>query len=99
MSKTHIKAFEAGLVSIIANELPPRTFFRISRGCIISVKAIQSIVKQVNGCLLVISDPPADFKMTVSRSRVDDFMGNKEATTNRDGFLRCGRDSNPRPPA
>lgn len=61
-------------LDIIANELPPKNFFRISRGCIISVKAIQSIVKQVNGCLLVVSDPPADFKMTVSRSRVDDFM-------------------------
>ena len=74
MSKTHIKAFEAGLVSIITNELPPKNSFRNLRGCIISVKAIQSIVKQVNGCLLVDSNPSADFKMTVSRSRVDDFM-------------------------
>ncbi len=61
-------------LDIIANELPSKTFFRISRGCIISIKAIQSIVKQVNGCLLIVSDPAADFKMTVSRARVDDFM-------------------------
>lgn len=61
-------------LDIIAGELPQQTFFRISRSCIVSVKAIQSIVKQVNGCLLIVSDPEADFKMTVSRSRVDDFM-------------------------
>ena len=61
-------------LDIIAGELPQQTFFRISRSCIVAVKAIQSIVKQVNGGLLIISDPVADFKMTVSRSRVDDFM-------------------------
>lgn len=61
-------------LDVIAEELPKNVFFRISRSCIISVKSIRSIVKQVNGCLLIISDPAADFKMTVSRSRVDDFM-------------------------
>lgn len=61
-------------LDVIAEELPKNVFFRISRSCIISVKSIRSIVKQVNGCLLIVSDPAADFKMTVSRSRVDDFM-------------------------
>mgnify|MGYP004515425547 FL=1 len=61
-------------LDIIADELPEKTFFRISRSCIISVKAIQSIVKQASGRLLIISEPPAGFEMTVSRARVDDFM-------------------------
>lgn len=61
-------------LDVIAEDLPKNVFFRISRSCIISVKSIRSIVKQVNGCLLIMSDPAADFKMTVSRSRVDDFM-------------------------
>lgn len=61
-------------LDIIADKLPSKTFFRISRSCIISIKAIQSIVKQAGGRLLIVSEPAADFEMTVSRSRVDDFM-------------------------
>lgn len=61
-------------LDIIAGELQPKTFFRISRSCIVSIKAIQSIVKQAGGRLLIVSEPAADFEMTVSRSRVDDFM-------------------------
>lgn len=58
----------------IADELPEKDFFRISRSCIISVKTIQSIVKQANGRLLILSDPPAGFEMIVARARVEDFM-------------------------
>ena len=61
-------------LDIIADELPEKTFFRISRSCIVSIKAIQSIVRQPSGRLLIISEPPAGFEMTVSRARVDDFM-------------------------
>lgn len=61
-------------LDIIADELPEKGFFRISRSCIISVKAIQSIVKQANGRLLIVPDPPAEFEIAVSRARVDDFM-------------------------
>lgn len=61
-------------LDIIADELPQKDFFRISRGSIISVHAIQSIVKQPSGRLLIVSDPQADFEMTVSRSRVEDFL-------------------------
>ena len=60
-------------LDIIADELP-ETFFRISRGCIVSIRAIQSIVKQANGRMLVIADPAAGFEMTVSRARADDFL-------------------------
>ncbi len=61
-------------LDIIADDLPEKGFFRISRSCIISVKAIQSIVKQANGRLLIVPDPPVDFEIAVSRSRTDDFM-------------------------
>lgn len=60
-------------LDIIAETLPD-SYFRISRGCIISIRAIQSIVKQANGRMLVISDPDAGFEMTVSRARADDFL-------------------------
>lgn len=61
-------------LDVINDELNPNLFFRISRGCIVNTKAIQSIIKQAGGRLLIKSNPPASFEMTVSRSRVDDFL-------------------------
>lgn len=61
-------------LDVISDELNPDSFFRISRSCIVNTKAIQSIIKQAGGRLLIKSNPPASFEMTVSRSRVDDFL-------------------------
>lgn len=61
-------------LDVIGEELDPEKFFRISRGCIISLKAIVSIIKQVGSRLKIIAKPEANFEMTVSRSRVDDFL-------------------------
>lgn len=61
-------------LDVIGDELNPERFFRISRSCIISMKAITSIVKQMGSRLKVIPNPQAPFEMTVSRSRVDDFL-------------------------
>ena len=61
-------------LDVISDELNPNLFFRISRSCIVNTKAIQSIIKQAGGRLLIKSNPPASFEMTVSRSRVDDFL-------------------------
>ena len=58
----------------MVEELDPEKFFRISRGCIISMNAISSIIKQAGSRLKIISKPEASFEMTVSRSRVDDFL-------------------------
>lgn len=61
-------------LDVISDELDPEKFFRISRGCIVAMGAIVSIIKQVGGRLKVVSKPAASFEMTVSRSRVDDFL-------------------------
>ncbi len=61
-------------LDVISEELNPENFFRISRGCIISMKAIGSIIKQQGGRLRVNARPAPSFEMTVSRSRVDDFL-------------------------
>lgn len=61
-------------LNIVNEELDPERFFMISRSCIISMKAINSIVKQNGGRLRIISEPKSSFEMTVSRSRVDDFL-------------------------
>ncbi len=61
-------------LDVISEELNPDNFFRISRSCIISTKAIGSIIKQQGGRLRIQATPPPSFEMTVSRSRVDDFL-------------------------
>ena len=61
-------------LDVISEEFNPDDFFRISRGCIVSMKAIRSIIKQVGGRLRIVAEPKSSFEMTVSRSRVDEFM-------------------------
>lgn len=61
-------------LNIVNEELDPEKFFMISRSCIISMKAITSIIKQAGGRLRILPSPSSSFEMTVSRSRVDDFL-------------------------
>lgn len=61
-------------LDVIIEELDPAVFFRISRGCIIAINAISSIIKQMGCRLKIISKPESSFEMMVSRSRVDDFL-------------------------
>lgn len=61
-------------LDVISDELDPEYFFRISRGCIVSLKAIGTILKQMGGRLRITAHPTPPFDMTVSRSRVDDFL-------------------------
>ena len=61
-------------LDVIIDELDPEYFFRISRGCIVSMKAIDTITKQMGGRLKLEAHPAPSFDMTVSRSRVDDFL-------------------------
>lgn len=61
-------------LDILSEELDPEQFFRISRSCILNMQSIESLVKHFGGRLKVLAHPKPDFEMTVSRSRVDDFM-------------------------
>lgn len=61
-------------LDMVTEELNPEQFFRISRSCIVSLKAIGSIIKQAGGRLRIVARPEPGFEMTVSRSRVDDFL-------------------------
>lgn len=60
-------------LDVISEDLNPEHFFRISRSCIVSMQAIESIIKQ-SGRLRIMANPEPSFEMTVSRSRVDDFL-------------------------
>ena len=61
-------------LDVIIEELDHEYFFRISRGSIVSMKAIDTITKQLGGRLRLEVHPAPSFDMTVSRSRVDDFL-------------------------
>lgn len=58
----------------LEKELNPADFFRISRGCIVSRKAIESISRLANGRMLVVSKPAAPVELTVSRARAELFL-------------------------
>ena len=61
-------------LDILSEELDARSFFRISRNCIISMAAISSVVKYLGNRLKIQARPRPDFEMVVSRSRVEDFL-------------------------
>ena len=61
-------------LDVVADEFNPDQFFRISRSCIVSLKAISSIIKQPGGRLRIMAEPEPGFELSVSRSRVDDFL-------------------------
>ena len=61
-------------LDVVAEELNPEQFFRISRSCIVSMKAIGSIIKQPGGRLRIVANPEPGFEMIVSRSRVEEFL-------------------------
>ena len=60
-------------------ELDPAMFFRISRGCIISLTAIVNVTRLISGKLLVKAKPAAPMELSVARPRVDDFLSWLEA--------------------
>ncbi len=61
-------------LDIISEDLDRRKFFRISRNCIVAMDAIESITKQMGGRLKISARPNPPFEMTVSRSRINDFL-------------------------
>ena len=56
--------------------LPPKTFFRISRGAIVSESVIDSVSKLLGGRLRLslVRGVPAETDLTVSRARADAFL-------------------------
>lgn len=58
----------------LADEISPADFFRISRNCTVSIRAIAGISKHPSNRLKVNLIPKPDFEVFVSRSRTTDFM-------------------------
>lgn len=60
-------------MEMIVADLDPTRFFRINRGCIVSLASIDSATKKA-GRYVVESHPALGYVMIVARSRVDDFL-------------------------
>lgn len=58
----------------LSEEISPDDFFRISRNCTVSIRAIAGISKHPSNRLKVNLIPKPDFEVFVSRSRTTDFM-------------------------
>lgn len=58
----------------LEDELNPEKFFRISRGCIVSISAIKTASRTDSGRLLLTTNPKAPTELAVSRARVEDFL-------------------------
>lgn len=58
----------------LADEISPADFFRISRNCTVSIRAIAGISKHPSNRLKVNLIPKPDFEVFVSRSRTTDFI-------------------------
>ncbi len=69
-------------LDILASQLDPSRFFRISRGCIIASSAVRSIIKLQGGRLRINAHPPYEPEIIVSRSRSDDFLQWMENSVN-----------------
>lgn len=58
----------------LEDELNPEKFFRISRGCIVSISAIKTASRTDSGRLHLTTNPKAPTELAVSRARVEEFL-------------------------
>jgi DNA-binding LytR/AlgR family response regulator len=58
----------------VEEQLDPKSFFRISRGCIAHINAIQSIVKYSSSRLKISLQPAYSEEILVSRVRIPQFL-------------------------
>lgn len=58
----------------LEEQLDPKVFFRLSRGCIASINSIKSVSKYFNSRLKVKLEPEYAEEMVISRIRVQDFL-------------------------
>ena len=61
-------------LNALQESLDPGRFFRISRGCIVSIDSIASISRSSSGKLILHLQPKPDFEVAVSRFRTNEFL-------------------------
>ena len=63
----------------ISKELNPANFFRISRSCIVSDKAVGNVAKRLGNRIKLTLKPASDIDSFVSRSKTADFLTGLES--------------------
>ena len=58
----------------LEDQLNPKDFFRLSRGCIAGIHSVKSVSKFFNSRLKIKLDPPTKSDMLVSRIRIPEFL-------------------------
>lgn len=58
----------------VSESVDPKIFFRLSRNCVASIRAIGNITRHLGSRLKVTLRPKADFEVFVSRVRINEFM-------------------------
>lgn len=58
----------------LEEQLDPKSFFRLSRGCIASIQSVKSVSKHFNSRLKIKLEPAVVDDILVSRIRVPDFL-------------------------
>ena len=58
----------------LEEQLDPRIFFRLSRGCIANINSVQSVSKHFNSRLKIKLNPPLIDDVLISRIRVPEFI-------------------------
>jgi len=74
MLKSKSRAIVDYTLNQLENQLDPKLFHRITRGCITRITAIKKVSKYFNSRLLVELEPPAEDKILVSRVNVPEFL-------------------------
>lgn len=69
--KKHIVDYTIGSLE---TQLDPKRFFRVSRGCIVSINSIEKITSYFNSRLKITLKGRKDVSMILSRVRVPDFL-------------------------
>lgn len=74
MQKNKSRAIVDYTLNQLENQLDPKYFHRINRGCIARISAIKKVSKYFNSRLLVDLEPPSEEKVLVSRVNVPEVL-------------------------
>ncbi len=74
VSRTGKRYFSEYSLDNLEDQLDPKSFFRLSRGCIANIQAVKSVSKHFNSRLKIKLEPSFVEDILVSRIRVPEFL-------------------------
>jgi len=74
MLKNKHRAIVDYTLNQLETELDPKSFYRLTRGCIARISSVKKVSKYFNSRLIVELEPPMEEKLLVSRVNVPEFL-------------------------